>query len=427
MAEFEALQPGGHANLVANIKSYVGGQVSKLAAQEEWDGIVHRVSVGDISALTVGTQISETYKRADNSNVLAMPLDVVHHGTGTLQGGGTLPVMFLQSHYALPFGTQISQYQGFLKAIDGLPAGTYNVTMGFNWGTHVVSGKSYYSTLANAVPAGGVLAGFRGAPDQAPSNWKVYVYASNTATTPTETVSVTEGSSGTSLGTFTAAGAQVVPASGTPATHSTVTINGTDYTYYGLNSLYRVAYGNNRYLHSAIRQWLNASGLNWWAPATVFDLPPDYVSYPGFLTGLSDGLVAAMRPIQQKTALNYVSDGGTDVAPEYDTSYDNVFLPSWEQHFIKPSSYFGGTAGLEGEAWDYWKAAYGSSTPPEAWSTNTQYIQYDMADHTAARTVWVRSANRNNAYSVAIVYSSGYCGNYSAIYCDRVAPACAIG
>jgi len=41
--------------------------------------------------------------------------------------------------------------------------------------------------------------------------------------------------------------------------------------------------------------------------------------------------------------------------------------------------------------------------------------------------VWMRSANRGGGNSVAIVYSTGTCGSYSAISGNRAAPACAIG
>ena len=90
-------------------------------------------------------------------------------------------------------------------------------------------------------------------------------------------------------------------------------------------------------------------------------------------------------------------------------------------------SSYGGTAGLEGEAWDYWKAVNGTSTPPAAGTTNREYIQFDLAGSHAARSCWLRSANRYTGYYVAVVTSSGYCSGSRAITGHRVAPACAIG
>ena len=383
----------------------------------------------DYGDVLIGMQATDVFNDTHASPAVEyqMPWDVVDFGEGTLQDESTLPVMFLQSHWCLPFETQVSPYQAFLYAIDGLPAGTYHVKMGFNWGTHVVQDKYYQFTLTSALPAGGQLSGFEGAPDVAPANWKVKAWASRTATTPTETVSVTEGSGGTDLGTFTAAGAQVVPASGTPDTYSTVTIDGTDYTYYGLNSLHRVAYGDNRWLHSAIRQWLNATGLDWWVSKTVFDRVPTYAGYPGFLSMLPAELVAVMKPIKQVTALNYVTDGGTSGSPEYDVTYDKVFLPSWEQHYLKVDSSYGGTAGLEGTAWPYWKRVAGVNSPWAAGTTHSEYIQRDMTASHTARHVWMRSCLRGSGGGVAFVLSSGTCGSYHAIGGLRVAPACAIG
>ena len=369
-----------------------------------------------------------TYESSSSAKAeYEMPLDAVHHGVGTLGSGDEIPVVFFQSHYCLPFDTMFSQDQAFLCAIDGLPAGTYHFTMGFSWGNNVVSGKSYQFTLANALPANGQLAGLYGAPDQSPANWRVYAFSSATATTATETVALSEGTGGADLGTFTAAGAQVVPAGGTPATSSTVTVGGTDYRFYGLNSLHRVAYGNNRWLHSAIRQYLNKSGYDWWVPATVFDRPPAYASRIGFLSGFDEGFLAHVRPIARKTALNYVTDGGTSDAPEYDTTYDMFVLPSGTEHFIADNSTFGGGQGLEGYQWDYWKAVLGSQTPAAWYSTYPQYKQYDLSAHTASRFVWLRSAARSSGYSVASVYSSGYCPSNGAVSGLRAAPACAIG
>lgn len=387
---------------------------------------------------TTGSQAVEDWTTYASSSSAAaeysMPFDVVEpDATGTLETGEELPVVLFQSHYCLPFDTPFSPYQAFLYAIDGLPAGTYNVTMGFSWGTNVVNGKTYQFTLANALPAGGQLSGFEGAPDKTVSNWRVKAWSSQAATTATEEVTLTEGSAGTSLGTFTVAGAQVVPASGTPATAASVTIGGTTYSYYGLNSLHRVAYGNNRWLHSPIRQYLNSFGYNWWSPATVFDRPPAYASRIGFLSGFSDDFVAHLKPIARKTALNYVSDGGTSAVPEYDTTYDRFVLPSGLEHNLQGTASYGGTQGEEGPAWPYWQRVAGSTTPL-AWSTwgNTstyhpEYVQYDLAAHTTARLVWLRSAYRGGGGSVAYVDSAGYCSLTYAVGGYRVAPACAIG
>ena len=396
----------------------------------DWPAVRAAIRDGYASGIMpVGTQFVAGFEdsHASTTTDYDAPWDIAHYADATIDGGDTIPVMYAQMHYCLPFDTQFSNYQAFLYAIDSLPAGTYNVTMGVSWGTNVVSGRTYQFTLTQALPAKGQLTGFYGAPDQSPSNWKVYAWASQTATSATETVDVTEGSGGVSLGTFTFAGAQQVPASGTPEANSTVTVDGATVRYYGLNALRRVAYGNNRWLHSPLRQWLNAQGTGWYVPQTVFDRPPAYVSYPGFLSMLPAELVNSMRRVAQVTATNYETDGGTSSEPLSDVTYDRVFLPSWEQHYLRVDSSYGGTAGLEGEAWDYWKAVNGTSTPPAAGTTNREYIQFDLAGSHAARTCWMRSAGRYGGHTVAFVYSSGYCSLHTAISGLRVAPACAIG
>ena len=212
-----------------------------------------------------------------------------------------------------------------------------------------------------------------------------------------------------------------------------MTISDVEYTYYGLNSIHRVAYGNTRYLHSAIRQYLNATGFGWWSPATVFDLSPSYAARNGFLTGLPASLVEHLQPIARMTALNYVTDGGTSAAPAYDTTYDLVTLPSGVEHFLADTAAYGGAEGKEGDPWTYWERVAGSSTPL-AWSTygqtatyHPEFVQYDLASPTTARTVWMRSAFRSAGAYVALVSSAGYCNNTTACGGYRVAPACAIG
>lgn len=222
------------------------------------------------------------------------------------------------------------------------------------------------------------------------------------------------------------AGDQVVPASGTPETYSSVTIDGTTYTYYGLNSLHRVAYGNNRWLHSPLRQYLNSTGFDWWTPATVFDRPPAYAAYRGFMSGFSEDFLAVVQPIARKTALSYAVDGGTRTAPEYDTTYDYFVLPSGIEHYLADNADYGGAQGQEGYQWDYWKKVAGTTSPLAWGQTHTEYIQYDLAAHTTARYVWMRSCGRGYGGNVARVNASGSCGNSGAYGGYRSAPACAI-
>jgi len=378
-------------------------------------------------AYQIGSTMSEKWDdpRPNNNTKWDYKSRLAAYETIRVKGGFQRRAATFHSKLALPFGLPFSPYQAFLCAGEnGLPAGTYHVKMGFNWGTNVVANKYYQFTLTQALPAGGQLAGFRGAPDQAPSNWRVYAYASATATTETETCVVTEGSGGADLGTFTAAGYAVVPASGTPSTMSSVTVGGTSYSYYGLNSLHRVAYGNNRWLHSPQRQFLNGVGLNWWSPATVFDRPPDYVGYKGFLTGFPEELVDHMAQREIKTSLNTVTDGGTSNGAECDVTYDKVWLPSSEQMNLACTS-LGIPYGVEGDAFEYWVMVYGS-TPATYWTTHTEFCMASMDAPTTMRGVFQRSPSRSYGYLVAYVSASGGVGSHYAVGAYYVAPAYSI-
>ena len=431
--DFEVLAPGGHARLVEDVLAITDTKadakdlvalsdivLGSAMEVDDWDEVA--LAANDQDYFLVGARLSAPWSTTGTTKTdYEMPWDIGHTAVNEVYGGSTMPLMYLQTHHCLPDATEFSPKQAFLYAIDGLPAGTYNLTVSAT--TYGREAGSYQFTLTQALPAGGQLAGFFDAGAAA----SVKAYASQVATSATETCTVTSGSAGTNLGTWSSAGV-AVPASGTPESHETVTIDGQDYTYYGINAQSRVSYGNNRWLHSPLRQWLNASGDNWWSPATVFDRPPSYVSHKGFLTYLDPGLIAVMQPVKRTYALNYATDGGTSSAPVYDTCYDKVFLPCWEENYLKVDSSYGGKAGEEGcgEAWEYWRRAKGTSTPPAAGTTNTEYIRTRLDNKTAA-SVFLASAYRLTGHHVTYVYSPGYCGTNFAYYAYRAAPACAIG
>lgn len=93
--------------------------------------------------------------------------------------------------------------RAFLRCPNGLAAGTYNVTIGANWGNNAVKDTTWKFTLAQAVPEGGSVAGFTQMPDVAPSNWKATSYAAD-GITKIETVAISSGTTedGTNLGTM---------------------------------------------------------------------------------------------------------------------------------------------------------------------------------------------------------------------------------
>lgn len=152
------------------------------------------------SAFAIGTQLIEKWTDTADSKEYDMPWQVNHFEDMTLEDGEVVPGMWLQSHYTLPFGIQFSHQRAFLACPDGLSVGTYNFDFAKAWGNNVKPGINYQFTLTKPVEKGGRLAGCYGAPDQAPSNWKVYSYGKD-GITLNETVNVTVGSGGKNLGT----------------------------------------------------------------------------------------------------------------------------------------------------------------------------------------------------------------------------------
>ena len=267
--------------------------------------------------------------------------------TGILENGTELNIANIGMHYTLPFATEFSPAQAFAKCVDGLPAGKYYVKVSTD--TYGRAAGNYWWEHTSNVPAGAQLTGFFASGTAA----SVKVYADEYSTSVLETCTVNSGTEGTYLGAFSAAGDENtgrVPASGTPTATKTITVGSSDYHIYGLNSQQRVSYGNNRYLHCPLRQYLNAEGFNWYVAKTVFDRPPSYVARQGFLSGLPAEFLAKIQPVQRLTALNYVTDGGTSSAPLYDETYDLVSIPSGIEHFIADNASYGGGQGKEGVA-----------------------------------------------------------------------------
>lgn len=95
----------------------------------------------------------------------------------------------------------------------------------------------------------------------------------------------------------------------------------------------RQNYGNNRYLHSNIRQWLNSdkAGGAWYEAQHNADAPPNsgavsynpYTSLPGFLNAFTADEKNAILNTTLTVAKNTVTDGGGS-----ETVNDGVFLLS---------------------------------------------------------------------------------------------------
>lgn len=365
-----------------------------VVEEMDYNGIKAVVAAGNAPAVfPVGTQLVNTYTDKDGK-AYDCPWDVVQpDDTAEGESSTTAPAMVLQMHYATLYDLQFSAYQAFYVVPDGgLVAGTYNVSMGLDWGTNVKTGTSYQFTLTKNAPAGARLTGFYNAPDTEPNSWKVYVYKDQNKSELLETCNVSAGSAGTNLGTFLAKP------------------NG------NLNGLHPVGYGDNRWWKSAYRQYLNsdAAAGGWWTPQDEWDMKPDQAdTVPGFLAGFSDDFKAALTRVKVVTYGNNVADDGSAVV-----TYDKIFLPSLQEIYCSPQ------VSGEGTYWPYWKERTGAKTPQALWQTYPLRITRDLAQRTVGCGVRLRSASRGAGNTAFTVPSSGYVLDWGAIYADRGAPAC---
>lgn len=367
-----------------------------IESQADWSMIKSLVKNGEAKNIyDFGDQFVDEWKDTVNNKTYEFPWQVNHFEDVTLEDGETIPGMYLQMHYAHPFGVQFSQARAFYKCPDGLQAGTYHLKLGQDWGNNAKRDTYWQFTLTKAVPANGKLAGFIQMPDVATSNWKVISYQPN-GIDKIETVSVTSGQGGTDLGTMEYA-----------------TRNG------NMNSMQETGYGWNRWKTSALRQYLNSDKKKgeWWTAQDEWDIAPDQLSkYDGFLCGMPESLLKVMKAVKVTTYTNTVQDGG-----EADVTYDKVFLPSLEEIYCTPQ------ISGEGNAHEYWKRKSGSTKQLSQYQTYPQMITYAVENHLSAQLVRLRSAFRSNACNTWGVYSRGLITNHSAWYATRFSPLIVIG
>ena len=351
----------------------------------------HEGVFGDL--YSYGDQFVDTWKDVANNTEYAYAWRLNHIGQYKLADGEILKNRpCLQLHYAHPFGVQFSHPRAFLKCPDGLSAGTYNINFAQSWGKLIT--LSWTFTLTQNVPAGRRVAGFEYMADDSSTTRSVTSYGAD-GITKIETVTATQGSNGTNLGTL-----------------NYTTRNG------NLNSMQETGYGWNRWKTSAIRQYLNSSAPigAWWKAQDEWDIAPnELTTKAGFLSGCSESFINAIKPVEVKTYVNTVYDSSQQTEG-YDLTYDKVFLPSLEEMYINYQ------AQGEGEVHEYWRRRSGRTTPHPWYTSAPEYITYAVENHTSAQYVRLRSAFRSNANFAWFVYSSGYVGSSNAYGSNRFSP-----
>ena len=218
--------------------------------------------------------------------------------------------------------------------------------------------------------------------------------------------------------------------------------NGSTYTALNLETgdvipyeLYTNVYKSGIDFSKNINQ-ITQSGLGWWKDSSIrqylnsestaqgFGFESQHITdynqntslQGGFLRGFDADFIAALTPIKVSTARNNVV-----WSQEIDVTYDKMFLPSNEQVYANRES--GVAAGVEGEAWDYYKAQIGTTSPTN--SAAPARVKQILGG-TSANYWWLRSANRTNATSEYYIHTSGSRSYYTAYNYYYAAPACVI-
>lgn len=390
------LQNGYLSVLAGGRRGEVYSSMSQIASIVRSNGVDENKKL-----FPIGDQIIMPWKDMDdpahNTDETAYQVqwDIVHHGLVTLQTGEVVPGMFLQMHKCSAYDVQFSHQQAFYACPDGLAAGTYYVTFGSSWGSNGANaGTSWNFTLTKDVPAGGLLSGFEGIPNVATSSFSVKSWKSATAESPIETVAVSSGAAGTDLGTM----------------KYTTTSDGSP------NCMQKVGYGSNRWGTCAVRQYLNAKGLNWFAPKEKFDIRPDQFNKYGFMSGFDDDFLSAIKPVKVTTALNTVEGFGKTT----EDTFDIFFLPSLEQMNVVPQ-----LANVEGPYFEYWRQRGGVD---HLLAQHGAYPEYKTPaiNSTSPQHVRLRSVNRGNAFYTWDVNASGFVSYYYASHATRFSPVCVI-
>ena len=350
----------------------------------------------------VGDKFSNIWKDTNNSNKeYDNPLRISHFEDGLeLEDGTTVNGMWLQTVYAHLKGVQFSHQQAFYVSDEGMTAGTYCIGFDYTWGNngYVNKGDYWNFTLTKDVPAGGKLAGYYGAPDTDPKNWRIYIYSAD-GKTVLETVSaVNKGQEGNLLGVMTTYGDE------------------------NLNGIQQMAYGDNRYATSAIRQYLNSDKPKgeWWTAQTKWDIAPDQLNQiDGYLCGIAPELLTVLKPVKVVTYCNTVTATGKKQVK--DITYDKVTLISLEQMYIESQ------AAGEGEAHEYYKELNGTDAKFKWWHIYEILKTFAVESPTSHQSIRLRSANRTGAHTTGFVHSIGYVGDNNASGAFRPAPLMFIG
>ena len=294
----------------------------------------------------------------------------------------------------------------------GLPVGTYNVTLDHGApGNSTAQDGTYQFTTTQIVPAGGLIRHTTMGAYQSTSYTKAQITGGkfvtyNTEYTELESLTTTEGSSGTSLGTTT---------SERQSYRTNELLNFTE----------RNATGSNNWLNSSIRQYLNsdaagaASGAiaSWWTSKNIWDMPVKSTK-PGFLYGLDPSFRAILQTVKKRNRLARADYGSSSV--KHIDSDERVFLITQTETNSSPDD-------------DVYENSFGTdktfttikTTPYALYASagNADKIKYQGS---TARNWWIRSPS-STTNGLRCITPNGSWGNGSSFSKFGIVPALCIG
>lgn len=380
MADINHLFPNAEQFDTMNALLAILASKSGEVGFDSWHAIQQAVRVGGGPSLfPIGTQL-----KCKKEGVGEIVWDVVAHDYNVDHIGRYKHSMTLLTHDCVVNSLQYDNTEALYYCETPLVAGTYHFTLLDGYDTATGGGKTYQFTLTKPVPANGVLT-FPWAKDKQASETKVSTYNSVTEATAIETVSVTEGSGGTDLGT----------ADGKTA---------------NMNHTHRIRYGSNNWKESAMRQFLNSAAPagQVWKPQTKFDRPPSWEkTQAGWMNGLDPEFleVVGTAKITNRTNGLYEEDG--NIKQNYYTE-DKFWIAS------RSEVYGGSESGLSD----------GTQFPYYAEPMNAGKIKYNTSG--AVRDWWLRSPLPSGTSIVRRVVIDGSLSSHDATYGHGVAVACAI-
>ena len=191
----------------------------------------------------------------------------------------------------------------------------------------------------------------------------------------------------------------------------------------------RKNYGNNRYLHSNLLQWLNsdkAAGA-WYTAQHSADAAPtnenvwsnynEYDQEKGFLANFSAELKAALQTVSKITAKNTVTDGGG-----YETVSSKIFLLSTTEVGLANEN-----SVAEGSIYAYYAQNNVNAQrvkKPTAQAVSSSEYTNSSLNANSGWYYWLRTPSASYSLYARYVYSDGSLGYSSAYYGDcGVSPA----